>query len=168
MNDSDMHWQGWYDRHGPALLLFARQLTDTLAQAEDAMHDGFIRFWKRREQVDDPLAYLYRSVRSAALDRHRADSRREQRERDRASTPSGEQPAPWQHAAKDEEQVCLRASLAALSEAQRELVVMKIWGGLTFAQIAEATGLPKSTAAARYAVALSALKQTMAIEEHTG
>ena len=68
MDDSEMDWQGWYDQHGPALLLFARQFTDTLAEAEDAMHDGFIRFWKRREQVSDPLAYLYRAVRSAVLD----------------------------------------------------------------------------------------------------
>ena len=42
------------------------------------------------------------------------------------------------------------AALAELSDDEREVIVAHIWGGLTFAQIAEVTGLPSSTAHRRY------------------
>lgn len=167
MDEPDMDWQAWYDWHGRALLLFVRQFTSSLAEAEDAMHDGFIRFWKRREQVDDPLAYLYSAVRSAALDRRRAEGRRATRELEYAQSPSVSSTPPWQHAAKDEGEQQLRLALSNLPEAQRELLVMKVWGGLTFDQIAVATDTPRSTAAARYNAALVALRDTMPAEEHT-
>ena len=167
MNEPDTDWQAWYDRHGRALLLFARQFTSSLAEAEDAMHDGFIRFWKRREQVDEPLAYLYSAVRSAALDRRRAESRRETRELSRANADRPTPPEPWQHAAKDEAEQQLRDALISLPETQRELLVLKIWGGLTFNQIAATTDTPRSTAAARYNAALGALREAMSAEELT-
>ena len=37
MDQTDADWQQWYDRHGPALLLYARQVTRSLAEAEDAV-----------------------------------------------------------------------------------------------------------------------------------
>jgi RNA polymerase sigma-70 factor (ECF subfamily) len=41
---------------------------------------------------------------------------------------------------------------------------MKIWGGLTFAQIGEALGVPLSTAASRYRYALTRLEQELSEE----
>ncbi len=163
MDQADTDWQAWYDRHGPALLLFARQLTRSLAKAEDAMHDGFVRFWKQRERVDDPAAYLYRAVRHAALDRARSDSRRARRELKLARERPPAEPPPWRHAARDEAEAQLRSALDTLEPGQRELVVMRVWGGLTFTQIATATDLPRSTVAARYASALNALQQAIAL-----
>ena len=161
MDQTNADWQQWYDRHGPALLLYARQVTGSLAEAEDAMHDGFIRFWKHREHVEDALAYLYRAVRSAALDLRRGDSRRQQRELTLADQPRPGSTEPWQDVAKDESEQQLRDAMASLPEPQRELLVMKVWGGLTFDQIAHATGLPRSTAAARYQSGINALSEAM-------
>jgi RNA polymerase sigma-70 factor (ECF subfamily) len=45
-------------------------------------------------------------------------------------------------------------ALEELPEEQREVVVMKLWGGLTFAEIGEAVGVPANTAATRYRYAL--------------
>lgn len=165
MNESESDWQAWYDRHGPALLLFARQLTDSLAEAEDAMHDGFIRFWKRKRQVDDALAYMYRCVRSAALDQRRGEGRRQQREFALSYTDRPAAPQPWRDAVRDETDRQLRAAIEQLPEAQREVLVMKIWGGLTFDQIANAAELPRSTAAARYASAIKTLRDLLPAQE---
>jgi len=165
MNQTDTDWQAWYDRHGPALLLYARQITSSLAQAEDAMHDGFVRFWKRRDQVDDPAAYMYRAVRSAALDRWRGDSRRQHRELALARTDRPAAPEPWRNAARDEADQQLRDAIKQLPEHQREVLVMKIWGGLTFDQIANAAELPRSTAAARYSSAIKALRDLLPAQE---
>ena len=41
---------------------------------------------------------------------------------------------------------------------------MKIWGGLTFPQIAEAAGISPNTAASRYRYALAALREQLAEE----
>src|SRR5262245_9759421 len=73
-------WSQWLDRHGPGLLLLARQFVPSQADAEDALHDGFLRFWRRRERVEDAHAYLFTCVRAAALDRLKTDRRRKDRD----------------------------------------------------------------------------------------
>lgn len=167
MDQNQADWQVWYDRHGPALLLFARQLTTSLAEAEDAVHDGFVRYWKNRGRVEHDLAYLYRSIRSAALDQRRSADRRDQRERGRACSDRSGVPEPWQRAARDESEQRLRDVIAKLGQPLREVLVMKVWGGLTFDQIAEAVAIPRSTAAARYSAAIKALKTALPAEEHS-
>ena len=165
MDRTDTDWQAFYDRHGPALLLYARQVTGSLAQAEDAMHDGFVRFWKREAGVDDPLAYLYRCVRHAALDLQRGDGRRQSREQAQARPDRSDAPDPWQDAARDETEQKLRDAVAALDPPQREVLTLKVWGGLTFDQIAQALELPRSTAAARHGAAIKALQGVLSAEE---
>jgi RNA polymerase sigma-70 factor (ECF subfamily) len=44
---------------------------------------------------------------------------------------------------------------------QKEVLVMKIWGDLTFQQIADALDIPPGTAASRYRYALDALREEM-------
>ena len=79
-------WAQWLGRHGPALLLLARQWVPSRADAEDAVQDGCLRFWRSREKADDPAAYLYACVRSAALDFVRGGRRRGRREQAVAAT----------------------------------------------------------------------------------
>ena len=54
--------------------------------------------------------------------------------------------------------------LAGLPEAQREVVALKIDGGLTFAQIAKVTNVSLNTAAGRYRYALDKLRAALAVE----
>jgi RNA polymerase sigma-70 factor (ECF subfamily) len=44
------------------------------------------------------------------------------------------------------------------------VLVMKVWGGLTFPQIADALGIPADTAASRFRYALSKLRERLAEE----
>jgi len=48
-----------------------------------------------------------------------------------------------------------------LSPKLREVVVMKIWGGVTFAEISEALAISPNTAASRYRYALEQLAQSL-------
>jgi len=50
-------------------------------------------------------------------------------------------------------------ALDRLPVEQREVVTLKIWGGLTFAEIAEALEIPANTAASRYRYALEELRR---------
>ena len=53
---------------------------------------------------------------------------------------------------------------APAPDIQREVLVMKVWGGLSFPQIAAAVGVPHDTAASRYRYALARLRQLLAEE----
>jgi RNA polymerase sigma-70 factor (ECF subfamily) len=154
-------WRQWLTRHGAALLLFARQWSATPADAEDAMQDGFLRFWKTRSRAREELAYLYACVRSAAMDLGRGEHRRELRE---ASAPAADESAFEPAIERAERRAMIESALNQLPGDQREVVVMKIWGGLTFAQIAQALEIPLNTAASRYRYALARLETELSEE----
>jgi RNA polymerase sigma-70 factor, ECF subfamily len=57
-----------YDRHGPALVLYARFYVNDFGAAEDAVHGVFLKLLSRAETMPPkPAAYLYRAVKNAAL-----------------------------------------------------------------------------------------------------
>ena len=152
------NWQALLTRHRAALFLMARQYVSIREEAEDAVHDGFVKFWKSRSQARDPLAYLFTCVRNAALDLRRrlgvhALACHEM------STPLLESPVE-----QAERRDRIEAALAQLPSEQREVLVLKIWSELTFAQIAEVLKIPLNTAASRYRYALQNLEPLLAKE----
>ena len=157
----DTSWSQWIKQHGPALVLLARQWCPAGGDAEDAVHDAFLGFWPKRNRVKDPTAYLYRCVRNAAIKRQRSASRRRRHERLAAQMPQAGWFTPSHEHEMDEDRQLIEQSLAALPEAQRQVVVMKIWGGLTFNQIAQSADISINTAASRYRYALEALRKAM-------
>ena len=58
----------------------------------------------------------------------------------------------------DERRVQLEAAISRLPASQREVLVLKIWGGLTFEEIAVQLSIPANTAASRHRYALAAIK----------
>jgi RNA polymerase sigma-70 factor (ECF subfamily) len=162
MPDAGDDWATWLDRHGPALVLFARAWAPTRADAEDVVQDGFVRFWKSRHRAADPAAYLFACVKRAALDWARARGRRTRREA-AAARPERE-PLFDGLLEQAERRAAVATALDTLPEAQREVLVMKVWGGLTFPQIATALGIPADTAASRFRYALGKLRERLAEE----
>jgi RNA polymerase sigma-70 factor (ECF subfamily) len=149
-------WKVCFSEYGPGLLLFARQWVRSPADAEDIVQEAFVKFWRRHHKIDN-RALLYATVRSVALDLIRRDSRRARRE---AEAFSDVQPTVEpQFELEDESQGTLALALDRLPHEQREVLVMKIWNELTFAEIAAALGISNNTAASRYRYALSALKK---------
>ena len=64
----------------------------------------------------------------------------------------------------DERRRAIEAALRSLPEVQATVLVMKIWGGLTFPQIASVLNIPANTAASRYRYALDKLREQLALE----
>ena len=94
-----------------------------------------------------------------ALDAIRRDSRRARREAEAYS--DAERSVEPQFEVDDEAQRQLVLALNRLPHEQREVLVMKIWNELTFAEIGEGLGISQNTAASRYRYALAALKKDM-------
>jgi RNA polymerase sigma-70 factor (ECF subfamily) len=152
----------WLERHGPSLLLFARGWVSSHADAEDVVQEAFVRFWRSRNRVSDPVAYLYSCVKRGALEWNRAGARRSRREE--ASSRAEAEPLFEDPLEQHERRVAIEAALASLPEKQREVLVMRIWGDLSFPQIAAALGIPTDTAASRYRYALAKLHEEFAEE----
>jgi RNA polymerase sigma-70 factor (ECF subfamily) len=57
--------------------------------------------------------------------------------------------------------LAVEQAMATLPSEQREVVVLHIWGGLTFQEVAGVLAIPANTAASRYRYALSKLRETM-------
>ena len=151
-------WKVCFSELGPGLLLFARQWVRSAADAEDIVQEAFVRFWQRNQSIEK-RGLLYAMVRSIALDLIRRDSRRARREA--AAMSETEQTAEPQFQFEDEHQQALALALDGLPKDQREVLVMKIWNELTFAEIAEALGISQNTAASRYRYGLAALRKTL-------
>jgi RNA polymerase sigma-70 factor (ECF subfamily) len=155
-------WKVCFSRLAPGLLLFARQWMRSSADAEDVVQEAFVRFWRRQHSIDN-RALLYATVRSIALDFIRRDSRRARREATAFS--ESDQSIDPHFQLDDETQQALSEAIDRLPQEQREVLVMKIWNDLTFAEIAGVLGISQNTAASRYRYALAALKKNLAIHE---
>jgi RNA polymerase sigma-70 factor (ECF subfamily) len=128
------------------------------ADAEDIVQEAFVRFWRRNHDIAN-RGLLYATVRSIALDLIRKDSRRARREAMVVS--ESKQSVEPQFQFEDESQQALAMALDQLPKDQREVLVMKIWNDLTFAEIGQALGVSQNTAASRYRYGLAALRKTL-------
>jgi len=55
----------------------------------------------------------------------------------------------------------LEQAVKALPPLYREVVVLKVWSGLTFQQVADTLGVPLNTAASRYRYAIDQLRTVL-------
>ncbi|HEY2123945.1 MAG TPA: sigma-70 family RNA polymerase sigma factor [Chthoniobacterales bacterium] len=151
-------WKFHFSELAPGLLLFARQWVRSAADAEDIVQEAFVRFWRQNRDVAN-RGLLYATVRSVALDLIRRDSRRARREAEAYSdVPQAIEP---QFEGADDSSLLLAGAINRLPHEQREVLVMKIWNDLTFAEIAEGLGISPNTAASRYRYALASLKKDL-------
>ena len=151
-------WKVCFSELGPGLLLFARQWVQSAADAEDIVQEAFVRFWQRNHSIEK-RGLLYAMVRTIALDLIRRDSRRARREA--VAVSESEQAIEPEFQIEGEDQRALAVALDGLPKDQREVLVMKIWNELTFAEIAEVLGISQNTAASRYRYGLATLRKTL-------
>lgn len=158
-------YRQWLHRLGPAMALFVRQWVPTHADAEDVVQEAFVRFWAAGREVREPQAYLFATVRRCALNWHRAQSRRRRREQAAGQREANASEPLFEGSLEQQEQRRrIERAMENLPGEQREVVVLKIWGGLTFEQIGEALDVSPNTAASRYRYALKALRPLLAEE----
>jgi RNA polymerase sigma-70 factor (ECF subfamily) len=172
MTDTAEDWRACFQRLGPRLLIFARQWLPSLSDAEDAVQEAFIRFWRKHQGFHmHNQGLLFAAVRSAALDHLRRESRRMRREQAaffdggaalgmEAGVSLFEAPQAGADSAQEQSRL-LESAVRQLPPEQREVLTLKVWGELTFAEIGTALGIPQNTAASRYRYALSALRKLL-------
>lgn len=147
-----------YSELAPPLVAYARSLGADHATAEDLVQRTFLALLES-PMPQEPRPYLFRAVRNRCLNHFRDH----QREVELANN------EPWfgTDTVDRTAEFDIRRALRQLSDEQREVVMMHLWGGLTFQEAGDAIGIPANTAASRYRYALAALKRTLAVEEQS-
>jgi len=148
MNRSQRHlggqWKDWLASDGGRLLMYAKQRTGSLEEAEDVLQDSLIRLWgyqKERGYRPPDLPLAFSVVRLVAMDAGRKTGRRNKR--DQKVIQFHDYDEHWLDPSLEEgeEAALLRKAVEGLSDKLREVVCLKIWSGLTFAEIL-VTALP--------------------------
>lgn len=151
-------WDQWLAQFTPRFLLFARQQTRCEADAHELVQDAVVEAWRQQPDGEPPASGLvFGLIRRRAVDLARRNHRRSNRE-----TASQESAPPDWFAPEIEDRErarLLQNALNQLPETQRSVVTLKIWGGLTFVEIADALEIPANTAASRYRYALEELRK---------
>jgi RNA polymerase sigma-70 factor (ECF subfamily) len=147
-----------YDRLGRQMFRAATALLRVREEAEDAVQDVFVGLARSRERlrrVEDMDSYVFACLRNAvALRVKRQAIERLGFQQVAVARPTIESPPP-------DCDDSLEAALELLPLEQREVIALKIDGGLTFAQIALVLGISPNTAASRYRYALGRLRKML-------
>jgi RNA polymerase sigma-70 factor (ECF subfamily) len=151
-------WRRWLDDHAPRFLLFARQKARCEADAQDLVQEAVMEAAQRISNgVPPPVALVYATIHRRAIDWARAEDRRHGRE----SAVNLEAPPAWFDTDVEERERAnlIQEAMSRLPEIYREVVTLKIWAGLTFAEIADSLQIPANTAASRYRYGLEQLRR---------
>ncbi len=143
-----------YETWGARLVLYAVAVAGARDVAEDAVHAVFAHLAARPHLLAaaaDPAAYLFASV------------RREARGQRRRRLPTAPVTEDWLVALPgtpldSEDARDVERAVGDLPEEFREAVSLRVWGGLTYGQMEEATGVPAKTLESRFRAALERLR----------
>ena len=121
-----------------ALLRFGTGLVGRRSVAEELVQETFLRLHRVWDQVENPRAWLYRSLRNLALN-HLRDHPAEVEARD--DLPATEASLPADQLGRDEAVGTVRLCLAELPRDDRQLILLKYREGLRYRDISRRTGL---------------------------
>jgi len=170
--DSPLAFEPWVAARGAALLRLAIALTGDRADADDVVAEALSRAlvrWDRISRADDVDAYVRRMVVNAHTSRWRRFRRREQPVAQVwAPGTAAQTPGPEAAGEAAADRARLWAACATLPDAQRVAVVLRFYEDLTYAEIADLTGVREGSARSRVSRGLAALRIEMGEREEHG
>jgi RNA polymerase sigma-70 factor (ECF subfamily) len=154
-------------RHATPLLTYLARMCGDKHRGEELVQEAFLAVWNKRKtyRLDKPFkAWLYAIATNRCRSAFRAASARPM-----ASLEAGDGYAakaggasPVEAAVKVERAKLVSAAVAELPEPQRMVVTMRVWGGLSYAEIAQSDGRPEATIRSHMHRALEALRKSLA------
>ncbi len=157
MKDPTANWSAWLAEHSPMLMLFARTQTRSEADAEDVLQEAIVEAARKSNGVPPDLPLVYVTLRRRAIDLARSMDRRTAREETVIEITENY----WFDDRIEQQETArlIDRAMKRMPKKFREVVVLKIWSELTFAQIAETLDIPLNTAASRYRYGLESLRR---------
>lgn len=161
-----------YDRHGRLVYALAYAIVGEAADAEEVVADAFAQAWRTAGDYDPARgsvgAWLTTIGRARALDlvrrrgrRRRALVRAAQADDHGLAVPVAPAEAPDRDLERGEARALVRGALAALPEAQRRVIELAYFGGLSQSEIAAELQTPLGTVKTRMRAALDKLRAAL-------
>lgn len=159
-----------YKDRSRELITWATRRTGSREDAEDLLHDAFASALKGIGQIEklaDPMGWIFTSLRNKVIDLWRKRGRRQEYGTSRIAVESVQEIVaatglgPAEQLEKDELYAALDDAIAALPEEQRAVIEAQVFGGRTFRQIAEQTGLSIDTLTARKSYAVRKIARAL-------
>lgn len=145
------------------------RLVKNREDAQDLAQDVFVKAHQNLRKLEDPSRFapwLYRIAHNEAYSLLRKN--RPETELDAALHEPWIAPGPTRRMLPIEVSIAVERALERLSNEQREAVVLKIYQGFKFEEMAEILGCPVSTVKSRLYTALDLLKETLTSVEMRG
>ncbi|MHC4212481.1 MAG: RNA polymerase sigma factor [Planctomycetota bacterium] len=136
-----------YDECSSQLFTCALSVTRCAGLAEDAIHEAFTRGLRLKEVPRNSKAYMFRSVRNAAIDQLR------RRRKEQMLAPEyifSDTTGPSELAQQKQFKQQVAEVLMKLSEDERETIVQHLYADLTFQEIADVRERPLGTITSWY------------------
>ena len=125
------------------------------------VQESFVRIWRLYGHTGEiSIGLVYRAIRRLAIDWARSIDRRRVRE-EKVFLESTYFSSFERNLERDERNQALLRAVEKLPKEQGEVLTLKIWGELTFDEIARTLDLSLNTVASRYRYALKKLKDSV-------
>lgn len=144
---------GLIDSHAAILQVWTRSRTP---HWEDVVQEAFCRLATLEPPPDQPKAWLFTVCKNLAEKSNRSEVRRSKRDAARAFPE-----AFVANPAESLEQSETMAAVEALEASFKEILVARIWGGLSWEEIGQLVGTSPATAFRRYETALKHLRELL-------
>jgi len=153
-----------YEKYKADMVLLAITLLHDTASAEDVAHDVFLAFvnnLKTFRLTGSLRSFLMTCVANKAKDNLKARRvRLSVQDSNKMSIPE-DQPGPIDHVLCNEQVERLAAATKQVPYEQREIVMLRIQGNITFSAIAEKRGIPSNTVKSRDRYGLEKLRRLL-------
>jgi RNA polymerase sigma-70 factor, ECF subfamily len=155
-----------FDHLAPTVYGAALRILGEGSAAQDVVQDVFVELWRHPDRYDPQAGtlgtYLHILARHRAVDVVRSELRRLARQqRHHRLTPEGHNPCPSDAVAAADTADAVRAAVRLLPEGQRQVVELAYFQGLSYREVAQATGIPEGTAKSRARLALAKLEAVL-------
>jgi RNA polymerase sigma-70 factor (family 1) len=164
--DAEARFDALFHAHYNPLRHFAYRFLRSWEEAEDVVHDVFVRLWARRAElptISDPSSYLYTAARNRALSRleHLGhEARWRSAESARRDDAVDEGMTPERSLARREIAAAVQRALDQLTPRQREAILLQ-WRGRSYDQIAAELGISPKTVSVHLSRAFESLRQLL-------
>src|SRR5215471_6613179 len=150
-----------FERYAPALLRFTDRLLSDRASAEEVTQEVFVKLIARAHQYDgraEVASWLFAIAANACRDRRRRDRRAPVIAMDALPEPVAREEGVERVLIDRQRRDAVRSALAALSEEQREALVLARYHGMPYAEIADVLGISVGAVKTRIFRAVEGLK----------
>ena len=150
-----------FERYAPSLLRFTARLLSDRNTAEEVTQEVFVKVISRANQYDgraEVSSWLFAIAANACRDRRRRDRRATVVPLDAVAEPAYKGEGIESMLGDRQRREAVRRALSALSEEQREALILARYHGLAYAEIADVLGISVGAVKTRIFRAVEALK----------